>query len=82
ETVRNKTWEWFTDDFFTRFSEQAGFLMILTRWHIDDPAGRLQDKYPKIKVITYKAIAEDDEEHRKKGEALFPEHKSLEFLNE
>ena len=82
ETVRNKTWEWFTDDFFTRFSEQAGFLMILTRWHIDDPAGRLQDKYPKIKVITYKAIAEEDEEHRKIGEALFPEHKSIEFLNE
>ena len=82
ETVRNKTWEWFTDDFFTRFSEQAGFLMILTRWHIDDPAGRLQDKYPKIKVITYKAIAEENEEHRKIGEALFPEHKSIEFLNE
>ncbi|WP_157351245.1 phage terminase large subunit [Aliarcobacter butzleri] len=81
ETIRNKTWDWLTDDFLTRFSEYAGFLMILTRWHIDDPAGRLIEKNPNIKVITYKAIAEDDEEHRKKGEALFPEHKSLEFLN-
>lgn len=81
ETIRNKTWDWFTDDFLTRFSEYAGFLMILTRWHIDDPAGRLIEKYPKINVVTYKAIAEEDEEHRKIGEALFPEHKSLEFLN-
>lgn len=81
ETIRNKTWDWLTDDFLTRFSEYAGFLMILTRWHIDDPAGRLIEKYPKIKVITYKAIAEEDEEHRKIGEALFPEHKSIEFLN-
>ncbi|MBL3520293.1 phage terminase large subunit [Arcobacter lanthieri] len=82
QTIRDKTWEWFTDDFFTRFSENAGFLMILTRWHIDDPAGRLIERNKKIKVVTYKAIAEEDEEHRKKGQALFPEHKSLEFLNE
>ena len=33
-TVRNKTWDWYTDDFSTRFSENSGFLMILTRWHI------------------------------------------------
>lgn len=81
ETVRNKTWEWFTDDFFTRFSEDAGFLMILTRWHTDDPAGRLIEAGG-IEVVTYKAIAEHDEEHRRKGEALLPEHKSIDFLME
>ena len=82
ETIRNKTWEWFTDDFFTRFSEYAGFLMILTRWHTDDPAGRMIEKNKRVKLVTYKAIAEEDEEHRKVGEALFPEHKSIEFLEE
>lgn len=82
ETTRNKTWEWFTDDFFTRFSEDAAFLMILTRWHIDDPAARLIEKNDRIKVIKYKAIAEVDEEHRKEGDALIPEHKSREFLLE
>lgn len=82
ETTRNKTWEWFTDDFFTRFSEEAGFLMILTRWHIDDPAARLIANNPRVKVLKYKAIAEKEEEHRKEGEALIPEHKSLEFLLE
>lgn len=82
ETTRNKTWEWFTDDFFTRFSEEAGFLMILTRWHIDDPASRLIKSNPRVKVLKYKAIAETDEKHRKIGEALIPEHKSIEFLLE
>jgi len=80
-TFREKTWDWFTDDFFTRFDEKAGFLMILTRWHIDDPAGRMLKKGG-FDVVTYKAIAEHDEEYRKKGEVLLPEHKSLEFLME
>ena len=80
ETVRNKTWDWFTDDFFTRFSENAGFLMILTRWHIDDPAARLIKEDSSVKVLKYKAIAEEDEEHRLEGEALIPEHKSIDFL--
>ncbi|MCR8526355.1 terminase family protein, partial [Escherichia coli] len=42
-TIRDAAWDWFTDDFFTRFSEDAGLLIILTRWHIDDPVGRLMD---------------------------------------
>lgn len=81
-TTRNKTWEWFTDDFFTRFSEDAGFLMILTRWHVDDPAARLIQNNKRVKVLKYKALAEVDEEHRLQGEALIPEHKSKEFLLE
>ena len=81
-TVRDAAWDWFTDDFFTRFSEEAGLLAILTRWHVDDPIGRLIDRYPDVKVLSYPAIATHDEQHRKAGEALFPEHKSLEFLLE
>ena len=82
-TFRDKAWDWFTDDFFTRFSEDAGLLMILTRWHVDDPAGRMIDKFGDgIKVVTYQAIAMQDEEHRNEGEPLFPELKSLAFLME
>ncbi|MBC8418752.1 MAG: phage terminase large subunit [Desulfobacterales bacterium] len=81
-TVRNAVWDWFTDDFFTRFSEDAGLLCILTRWHIDDPIGRLIQHYPEVKVLKYKAIATEDEKHRKAGEPLFPELKSLGFLME
>lgn len=81
-TVRDKTWDWFMDDFFTRFSEEAGLLCILTRWHLDDPIGRLIKAMPEIKVLSYKAIATEDEPNRKEGESLFPEHKSLDFLME
>lgn len=81
-TVRDSTWDWFTDDFFTRFSEEAGLLAILTRWHVDDPIGRLLETDETVKVLSYPAIAIHDEKHRKAGEALFPEHKSIEFLLE
>lgn len=82
ETIREKTWEWFTDDFFTRFSEKAGFLVVGTNWHVDDPMQRMIKAFPDIKVVSYPAIATQDEQYRKKGEALFPELKSLEFLLE
>lgn len=82
ETVRDATWDWFTDDFFSRFSDDAGLLIILTRWHIDDPVGRLVARDPSVVVKSYAAIAEEDEPNRKAGDALFPEHKSLEFLLE
>jgi predicted phage terminase large subunit-like protein len=87
--VRDKIWDWFTDDFFTRFSESAGLLAILTRWHIDDPIGRLIASRKGVKVLKYPALAEDgahlmDHDPRTpgSGKALFPEHKSEEFLLE
>lgn len=82
-TIRQKVWDWFTDDFFTRFSEDAGLLMILTRWHVDDPAGRMIEAFgDTIKVVKYEAIATQEEEHRNEGDPLFPELKSLDFLME
>ena len=79
-SVRDGSWDWLTDDFFTRFSEDGGFLSILTRWHVDDPIGRLAEQNPNLVIHSFPAIAIQDEEFRKKGEPLFPEHKSLEFL--
>jgi len=79
--IRDKTWSWFTDDFFGRFSNHAGFLMIMTRWHMEDPAGQWLEHFPDTRVLRYPAIAEQDEKHRKQGEPLFPQLKSLEFLD-
>ncbi len=79
-TVREKTWDWLTDDFLTRFDELGGLLLVTTRWDLDDPAGRFIKSNPNVKVFTFKAIAEEDEPNRKEGEPLFPDHKSLEFL--
>jgi len=80
-TVRQSTWEWFTDEFSTRFSKSGGMLIVLTRWHIDDPVGRLiKSGKNNLKVLSYPAIAIKDEKYRKCGEALFPQHKPLKFL--
>jgi predicted phage terminase large subunit-like protein len=81
QLTREKTWAWMTDDFMTRFSDKGGLLMIMTRWHLDDPAGRLMELNPDVRVCRYPALAEEDEEHRKQGEPLFPELKSAEFLD-
>jgi len=88
--IRDKVWEWLTDDFFSRFSEEAGLIAILTRWHIDDPIGRLKAELgDKLKVISYPALATsnaklmpNDPREIGSDEPLFPEHKSKEFLLE
>lgn len=81
QTTRNGVWDWMTDDFMTRFSEGAGLLGIMTRWHVDDPFGRLIEKMgDNIRVLRYPALAEHDEPNRRAGDPLFPEHKSLDFL--
>jgi hypothetical protein len=64
-------------------SETAALIMITTRWHVDDPAGRLIERYgDRVTIARYPAIAECNEKYRDAGEALFPELKSLDFLME
>jgi hypothetical protein len=82
KTIRDNIWNWFTDDFFTRFSDAAGLLMIMTRWHVDDPVGRFIERFPAAKILRYSAVAEEEEKQRFKGDPLFPQHKSLSFLME
>lgn len=83
-TWSQKIWEWFTDDFNTRFSENAGLLVIMTRWTTHDIIARIIDKFKetgrKFKLINYQAIATIKETFRDVGEALFPKLKSKEFL--
>jgi predicted phage terminase large subunit-like protein len=82
KVVRDKTWNWFASDFRSRFAENSAMLIITTRWHKDDLLGRLIERLPDVRVRRYPAIAERDEKYRRAGEALFPELKSLEFLEE
>lgn len=85
KTYRDAVWEWYTTTFYTRLSPNSGILLCMTRWHEDDLAGRLleaakNDDGDKWVVIDYPAIAEKDEKHRKKGEALQPSRFSLKRL--
>lgn len=41
ETVRQKTWDAYIDDFCSRLIPGAPQVMILTHWHQNDPAGRI-----------------------------------------
>src|SRR5688500_4414054 len=38
---RDKTWDWYKDDIHTRLEPGAAVILIQTRWHDDDLAGRL-----------------------------------------
>lgn len=40
-TLRAKTWEAIRDDLMTRLKPRAWVILILTRWHAEDPAGML-----------------------------------------
>jgi predicted phage terminase large subunit-like protein len=80
--VRDRTWNWFAADFRTRFAENSAMLIIMTRWHKDDLLGRSIDRFPDLRVLRYPAIAEGDEKYRRAGEALFPELKPLDFLED
>lgn len=89
DAIRLRTWNWFADDFFARFANNAGMLIICTRWHVDDLVGRFLERFPgSIKELRYKAVAESDEYsddgelRRCRGDALFPALKPLDFLDE
>lgn len=84
-TIRNKVWDWYTSTLYTRLAPGGGILLIQTRWHMDDLAGRLLEAEragdgDSWRVVNFPAIAERDEEHRKTGEALHPERYPLEQL--
>lgn len=80
---RDSTWDWFVSDFFSRFSEDAAFLTIATRWHVDDPIGRMMERFGNsLKIVSHEAIAEQKGTYRDVGDALFPTLKSKEFLLE
>src|SRR5262249_9234201 len=76
ETVREKRWEWYRDDFSARLKPRAKRILMNTRWHEDDVAGRVLDQIKRGivrgRVISIPAIAEaDDILGRQPGEYLW-----------
>lgn len=84
--ARNKQWDWYRSVAYTRLMKGGAIVLTLTRWHTDDLAGRILEhaKYTgeKWNVIRYPAIAEEDEKHRQKGEALWKGEFPIERLKE
>lgn len=83
-TFREKVWDWYTNDLYTRLEPNGFIILIMTRWHHDDLAGRiLADDATKKEwtVLKLPAIAEgNDPLCRQIGEALCPERYNIEHL--
>lgn len=85
EVYREKVWQFFTSTAFTRLEPGGVIVVILTRWHVDDLAGRIL-KNPELskrcKIIHFPAIATQKEIYRDVGDALWPERFNVAALNE
>lgn len=72
ERRRELVWDWYRSTFYTRLMPNGAIVVILTRWHEDDLAGRLLEQDGKIEdggqwdVLSMPAINEQ-------GNALWPE---------
>lgn len=75
ETYRDRMWEEWLNSINTRRSATCKVILIQTRWHEDDLAGRLIATMPnKCKVINLPCEAEDNDIlGRLLGDSLFPE---------
>jgi hypothetical protein len=85
EIIRNKIWDWFTSTAFTRLEPNGVAIIIMTRWHLDDLAGRIlihPSLGKRTKVIKFQAIAEREEIKRHVGSPLWPERYGTEALTE
>ncbi len=84
-TLRNKQFDWFASTLYTRLEPGGRVIIVMTRWHEDDIAGRLiaeaRDGGEPWEIINLPALAGDDDPlDRKPGAALWPERYSAEAL--
>lgn len=67
EVTRNKVWSWYQSTLYTRLMPGAAIVLIQTRWHEDDLAGRLlETQGDQWTVLELPALDKD-------GSALWPE---------
>jgi len=82
---RERTWDWYQSTAYTRLEPGASVVLVQTRWHGDDLAGRLLrdagDGGERWATLNLPALAEvDDPLGRLIGEALWPARYPLERL--
>lgn len=61
QRIRDKVWDWFVNDFSARLTPSAKRIIMHTRWHEDDLAGRVIERAEegryRIKVLSLPAVA-------------------------
>lgn len=85
EVFRDKVWQWFLWEGYTRLSPTAAVILIQTRWHADDLAGRILQRAEEVginwRVVNLPAFAEENDElGRPVGEPLWPERFDHDWL--
>ena len=80
--MRDNDWDWYRNDLLSRVEPGGAIVMIATRWHEDDIAGRiLTTEGAEWETIILPALAEEnDPMGRAVGEPLWPERYSLRAL--
>lgn len=90
---RDRVWDWLTNDVLARCEPHTAVIFTMSRWHRDDPAGRLmKEQGSRWTVIDLPAEAEKydprqpdskpDPLERQPGEALWPELRDKTWLQE
>lgn len=94
--VLNEQWEWFNNTMLSRLETGGKIIIIMTRWHSKDLAGRILDEFPdmgyKVKHINMKALQEDGtmlcediltkDEYERKIRSLSPEIAAANYQQE
>lgn len=64
QTYRDKTYNWYRTTFYSRLWETAPVILMLTRWHEDDLAGRIlrSKEASQWTILRFPALAETQEE--------------------
>ena len=74
ETFRDRLWEEWQNTIKTRLAAGAKVIVIMTRWHEDDLAGRILHNEKNVTLINLPCEAEENDPlGREIGQALFPE---------
>lgn len=83
EIMREKLWQWFTSTLFTRLEPGGVVIVMHTRWHMDDLAGRIlanPDFAPITKHIHLPAISGPADQYRTENVPLWPKKYDREAL--
>ena len=79
-SAREHLWDWFRSELITRLKPCGRVVLIMTRWHSDDIAGRLIERGDWT-VVRLPALAdENDALAREPGAALWPEWEGVAAL--
>lgn len=80
-THRENVWEWYRSVARTRLEPNGAIVLIMTRWHVDDLAGKILKEHNDWEVLNLPALAEEgDLLGRNIGEALWPERFDVDDL--